>query len=253
MKRTLLIILPTLFLVGCAGTGSVIEVKPDQEAVTVFVTRVSDGDTIGIRRPVRSLLGGKVKDITRVRYIGIDTPERDEPFYKAARELNKALVYKRHVVLEFDKGRTDQYARLLAYVYVKNPPARKRTAVSPDIELDIENSVNAELVRRGYAKASKVEPNVKHAGLFQQLELEAKEQKIGIWSIDVPGQQPAEEPGQVDPPAEYKFVASKDSEVFHVPSCSSAKRITGEKVCFQTYKAAVEFRRGCKRCNPKDK
>ena len=53
-------------------------------------------------------------------------------------------------------------------------------------------------------------------------------------------------------PAEYKFVASKNSNVFHRPDCSSAKRIkpanlVGYSSREETLKAG---KRPCKRCKP---
>jgi len=53
-------------------------------------------------------------------------------------------------------------------------------------------------------------------------------------------------------PAEYKFVASKNSDVFHGPDCSSAKRIkatnlVGYSSREETLKAG---KRPCKRCKP---
>jgi len=53
-------------------------------------------------------------------------------------------------------------------------------------------------------------------------------------------------------PAEYKFVASKNSNVFHRPDCSSAKRIkpanlVGYSNREETLKAG---KRPCKRCKP---
>jgi hypothetical protein len=60
------------------------------------------------------------------------------------------------------------------------------------------------------------------------------------------------EPAAEATPAEYKYVASKNSKVFHRPDCSSAKRIKPENLI--GYKSRAEAinsgRRPCKRCNP---
>jgi len=94
------------------------------------VTRVIDGDTIEV-----SIAGESYK----VRYIGIDTPELDDKrpkFCALAQEAtryNRELVKGKTVRLEKDISETDQYGRLLRYVYVG----------------DI--FVNAELVRQGLA------------------------------------------------------------------------------------------------------
>ncbi len=125
---------------------------------TVSVTKVIDGDTI------------ELDNGTRLRYIGIDTPEIHHPakglqyYGPQAKEFNKKLVLYNRVRLEFDSERFDKYGRTLAYVYLENG-----------------TFVNAELVRQGYARAMMISPNTKYAGLVKQLEEEAKREKRGLW------------------------------------------------------------------------
>ncbi|HUS73509.1 MAG TPA: Ada metal-binding domain-containing protein [Sedimentisphaerales bacterium] len=68
---------------------------------------------------------------------------------------------------------------------------------------------------------------------------------------------PAVSGRQAKPPvkqlvAEHKFVASKNSKVFHKPNCSSAKRIKpANLVTYSTRNKATEAgKRPCKRCKP---
>ena len=124
--------------------------RVDEHAV--LVTRVIDGDTIEIE-------GGY-----RVRYIGIDTPERDEPYYWEALKANRSLVEGKRVRLEKDVEDKDKYGRLLRYVWVDN------------------TMVNAELVKLGYAYSYSYHPNLKYQTYFLQLEKEARECKRGLWS-----------------------------------------------------------------------
>ena len=70
------------------------------------VAEVVDGDTI------------ELTDGRRVRYIGINTPERDQPYYREATEANRQLVAGQAVQLEFDQDTFDQYGRTLAYIWV---------------------------------------------------------------------------------------------------------------------------------------
>lgn len=51
---------------------------------------------------------------------------------------------------------------------------------------------------------------------------------------------------------QYKFVASKNSQVFHTPNCSSAKRIKPENlVGYNSRDEAIQAgKRPCKRCKP---
>lgn len=126
---------------------------PDPSLVTV--TRVIDGDTIEVRY-VSGHLG-------RVRYIGIDTPERGDCYARRATEENRRLVGGRRVRLVQDVDRRDRYGRLLAYVHASGV------------------FVNAELVKRGFALQLTVPPNVRHAGLFGRLARQAREADRGLW------------------------------------------------------------------------
>jgi hypothetical protein len=53
-------------------------------------------------------------------------------------------------------------------------------------------------------------------------------------------------------PAEYKYVASKNSEVFHKPDCSWAKKIKPENLIGYSSRdeAITSGKRPCRRCNP---
>lgn len=211
---------------------------PDQgdEAITVFVDQALDGDTIRVKRPIRWVIDGKPKRITRVRYIGVDTPEHNDPFWRAARALNKSLVYRKRVRLEFDRKATDRYNRLLAYVYIGDL------------------FVNAEVVKRGYAQACPVKPNTRYRRLFKQLEDEARANRLGMWSTlerILPAEIEQEESAS---PRTGKYVASKNSKIFHLPSCKWAKRISEKnRVYLATYQEAIDSgRRPCRVCKPNE-
>ncbi len=119
---------------------------------TVRVSRVVDGDTI------------ELEDGRKVRYIGVNTPERGQPFYEEATDFNRQLVEGRRVRLEFDLDTMDQYGRLLAYVWVDD------------------TMVNLEMVRQGYANVYTVPPNVKYESLLREAEREAREAGRGLWA-----------------------------------------------------------------------
>lgn len=129
---------------------------------TASVIRAVDGDTILVT------IGGQRR---YVRYIGVDTPESVKPdapvecFGKRAHAFNQRLVGGRRVVLRFDRERTDRYGRLLAYVYAE------------------ERFVNAELVRRGYARTLTIRPNDRHAELLSRLEAKSGRLGRGLWSV----------------------------------------------------------------------
>ena len=127
---------------------------PDGQPATV--TAVIDGDTIDVE------LNGRE---ARVRYIGIDTPERGDPFYEEASQANAALVTDQTVTLVRDVSETDSFGRLLRYVYLLDG-----------------TFVNAELVRRGYAFARAFPPDVARQEQLTALEQAAREDGRGLWT-----------------------------------------------------------------------
>lgn len=126
--------------------------------VEALVVAIIDGDTIEV-----AIEGHN----SRLRYIGINTPERDEIGGSEATQVNAQLVDGQIVRLEKDVSEIDKYGRLLRYVYVGNL------------------FVNAELVRLGYAQAATYPPDVTYADLFVQLEREAREAQQGLWAQTV--------------------------------------------------------------------
>jgi len=119
-----------------------------------FVTYIVDGNTIGVTINGQSF---------RVRYIGIDTPERNEYLYYEATAANRALVYGRNVILVKDVSETDRYGRLLRYVFVDSV------------------FVNHELVKQGYALASTYPPDVACSALFANTQGQAQSSQVGLW------------------------------------------------------------------------
>ena len=110
------------------------------------VTRVVDGDTIDV------LIDGKN---VRIRYLQMNTPERDEPCFREATQANRDLVEGKTVRLAPDVELVDPFDRLLRYIYVG----------------DI--LVNRVLVERGFAEVALYPPNDAHYDEFVQLEAEA--------------------------------------------------------------------------------
>jgi endonuclease YncB( thermonuclease family) len=120
------------------------------------VIRIVDGDTIEV------FLRGNSET---VRYVGIDTPERGQPGYRAAKEANRALVGGKTVRLQQDTTDRDAFGRLLRYVFLEDGTL-----------------VNAKLVQAGMAQPVEYRPDTAHAEEFRQLALEAARAKAGFWS-----------------------------------------------------------------------
>lgn len=119
---------------------------PTVSADLYTVVNVIDGDTIDVR---------KDGETYRVRYIGVNTPERDEVCYEMAKRANELLVDGQQVRLERDTSETDRYDRLLRFVYVGD------------------TFVNETLVREGWAEAVLYLPDRAQFSNFSALEREA--------------------------------------------------------------------------------
>ena len=128
---------------------------PDSPAGTgeqAQVVDVIDGDTIDVR------LDGRV---VRVRYIGMNTPERDETCYAEATRANRDLVSGQTITMVKDQSETDRYGRLLRYIY------------AGDV------FVNARLVEEGYAEVVSYPPDTAQYDHFRQLEDAARSANRG--------------------------------------------------------------------------
>ncbi len=118
------------------------------------VERIVDGDTV-------VLSSGSIK-----RYVGITSPENNEPFEKESTEENRKQVEGKTVSLEYDNYKADKFGRILAYVIVGG------------------KNVSIELVKKGLAQV--VVYQHKKPFIYQDQLLkaqdDAKKKKLGIWS-----------------------------------------------------------------------
>jgi len=122
------------------------------------VTGVIDGDTIVL------------SDGQRVRYLGIDAPERAgkgpaDFLAQESTQLNRRLVLKKEVQLVYGQERRDRYDRLLAYVFLDNGLF-----------------VNGELVKQGLAKVLYHGSRMERFDELLQLQREAIKESRGIWA-----------------------------------------------------------------------
>lgn len=126
------------------------------------VTRVVDGDTI-----VVAIAGEENK----VRLIGVDTPEsvhpdesRNVPYGKISSEFTRNALDGKLVYLEYDVDATDQYGRILAYVWLDDV------------------MFNKTLLMEGHAVLATYPPNVRYVDEFTILQTQARDQGKGLWA-----------------------------------------------------------------------
>jgi len=206
----------------------------EEEFEEVLCTRVIDGDTIEIKD-----YAGKV---FKVRYIGIDTPENGDNYFEEAKTANEELVLNKTIKMYKDVSETDKYGRLLRYIFVGTI------------------FVNAYLVENGFAMASTYPPDVENSDYFAELQNKAQSKGKGFWGIEIvetTAETAAETTVTETTVTETtqpsgQFVGSKNSDVYHYPSCHHAKKIKAENLI--TFNSIEEAKaagyRPCKVCKP---
>lgn len=139
---------------GRPGAPSLTLDRPIGETTPCEVQRIVDGDTFACA------------DGTRVRLIGIDTPELSQaPFgEQASRALADLMPVGSTVLLERDVELNDQYNRRLAYVW--------RNSVL----------VNWQMLRRGWAILLTFPPNVRYVEHLQDAQRRARDGELGLWA-----------------------------------------------------------------------
>jgi micrococcal nuclease len=127
---------------------------PPRARTACVVERIVDGDTF------------YCAERTKVRLIGVDSPERGQG--SAARRATGALA--RHlprggtVLLESDVAPTDRYGRTLSWVWAGD------------------TLVNELMVREGWAVQYTVPPNLKYVERLGRAERDAREAGRGLWA-----------------------------------------------------------------------
>jgi micrococcal nuclease len=219
---------------GTSSTAPTAAPTPQPGMTTAVVARVIDGDTV------------ELQDGSRLRYIGVDTPETVDPgrpvgcFGPEASARNKALVLGKTVQLEKDVSETDRYGRLLRYVYLDGV------------------MINEQLVAEGYAMSSTYPPDVKYQARFVAAQQAAQAADKGLWggceseapatvpttaptvSPTVAPTQPASGGGGgsfpavgSDCPASAPIKGNANSGIYHMPGQQAYDRTIPEE-CFAT-------------------
>lgn len=140
-------------------------IQPCQAAMLVRVDYAVDGDTLDVTDELGGNVGG------RVRVIGVDTPEVAHGDSPAECYGDEAAAFTHQLAghlawLTFDSECLDSYGRLLAYVHVGT---------------GTNDSLERQLLRRGYARAMPYGANRTFEDLFDLDEQDARDAARGQW------------------------------------------------------------------------
>lgn len=156
MKKFLLGLLILISLTSCDKI-----IQTENQNNLYEVVRVVDGDTV-----ILNIDGQR----TRVRLIGIDTPEsvaedksRNVKEGKIASEYTKNLLENKKVRVEFDEEKQDVYERKLGYLFLND------------------EFINEKLLKEGMAKLYTKTTNQKYSERLKKAEQYARENKKGFW------------------------------------------------------------------------
>lgn len=165
---------------------------------------VVDGDTID------------VKGVGRIRFVGVNTPERGQPGYSEAKDFVKSLCLGKTVYLDIDDAKHyDKYGRTLAVIYAGN------------------TNVNAELLKRGYAEVMYIPPSefnpYSWAGASSYRSSNSN-------SVSVEGY----------------YIGNKNSMKFHRPDCISVSKMseTNKVRLNSRHESINKSYIPCQNCNP---
>lgn len=174
-----------------------------------YCYNVVDGDTID------------VEGIGRIRFVGVNTPERGQPGYSEAKDFVKSLCLSKTVYLDIDDAKHyDKYGRALAVIYVDNI------------------NLNAELLKRGYAEVMYIPPSE-----FDPYSWTGTTNSLTVSESKSSNNNQAS--------AGY-YIGNRNSMKFHLPNCSSvAKMSEGNKVRLNSRQEAIKLGYiPCLNCDP---
>lgn len=175
------------------------------------IVRVLDGDTVELR-------GGD-----RLRLLAVDTPEKNDPYYKEAKEFLEKLVLNQQAKIEYSNKRRDRYGRLLGYLYIDTL------------------FINKVIVANGLGYLYLFKDNDLSSNEVQSMLVAQKnaiDRKINLWSVE-------------HTPEKF-YLSSPHSFRFHRPSCGSINENNYEKYVKYTDRteALLKGLSPCRNCKP---
>ncbi len=173
---------------------------------TGICTYVVDGDTID------------VQGVGRIRFVGVNTPERGQSGYQEAKDFVVSQCLGKTIGLDIDNAKHyDKYGRTLAVVYVGD------------------TNLNAELLKKGYAEVMYIPPSE-----FDPYAWAGNTNSITkITSSNTKS-------------VSGTYIANSNSKKFHLSSCSyAAKMSESNKVFYKSRAEAIAAGyEPCKVCKP---
>lgn len=128
------------------------------------VVKIADGDTI----TVVNTQGTKLK----LRFCGIDAPEKSQPLGKNATEYLKKLIQEAGSEVMVSEIEKDRYGRTVAEIFTLLDDGR-------------EKFINEEMVRAGFAyHYERYSANCPSKIAIENAEALAQSEKVGLWSGD---------------------------------------------------------------------
>lgn len=131
---------------------------------TTKVARVIDGDTF------------VTFDSTRIRLLGIDTPELsstdsiNHKYAYCAKDFLDSLISDHTIKLTFESNTKDFFGRTLAYVWLTDKQGKDSLFIQ------------AELLKKGFARIRYYPKGKRYYEIFYNLRRTAMKSNLGIWS-----------------------------------------------------------------------
>jgi micrococcal nuclease len=210
-----------VLVAALAGTIGLAQETPgvSAPAAVTLVERVVDGDTVVIR-----LDGQQIK----VRLIGVDAPESDDPRKPVERFAHESADFLRQLV-EGKRGRlayepagarVDKYGRTLAYFYLEPGSL----------------FVNREIIAKGFGHAYTAYP-FQYMADFRQAERTAREKRLGLWGPD---------PAPSRPSAVEVVYVTRTGTKYHRAGC---RALSKSATAIRLGKVATKYQ-PCAMCDP---
>ncbi len=165
-------LIPGILIAAAMGFNweKIIEKDPrnNQEifATNLPVKEIPDGDTIILEKGMP------------VRLIGMNAPDKSEPYYNESRAFLVKLIGNKKVKVEYARTQNDNYGRLRGYAFVSCDYPSQKFCQNGQLNL------NQAVIGEGLAKIqeTKLWNDNKYKLKFQQAEDSAKKDNLNLWS-----------------------------------------------------------------------